>query len=144
MAKRGFFIKSSIDLVKALKADCDLMALGIQEKIPLILGVILSTVENEDCQREIDIRQNPVSVGGENKDTPQQNNPRRPKRKRDGEDEGSREARLEKIRTQATKAAVKKVKTATEKVQSTKVKKAATVRDNAKRTLTKTTRKKGE
>ncbi len=45
-----------------------------------------------------------------------------------------------------TKAAVKKVKTATEKVQSTKVKKAeaATARDNAKRTLTKTTRKKGE
>ncbi len=46
-------------------------------------------------------------------------------------------ARLEKIRTQVTKAAVKKVQTAAEKAQSTKVKKAAITRDNAKRTLTK-------
>ena len=145
LAKCRFFIKPSLDLVKMFKADCNLPASSIQKKILFILGVKLSIVENEDRQREIDIRQNLVSVGGENEDTPQQNNPRRPKRKRDGEDEGSREARLEKIRTQATKAAVKKVKTATEKVQSTKVKKAATARDNAKRTLTtKTRRKKGE
>lgn len=40
LAKRGFFIKLSIDLVKALKADCDLTVSGIQEKISLILGVI--------------------------------------------------------------------------------------------------------
>ncbi len=39
---------------------------------------------------------------------------------------------------------VKKVKKATEKVQSIKVKKAATAQDNAKKTLTKTTHKKGE
>ncbi len=79
LAKCRFFIKSSIDLVKALKADYDLTALGIQKKIPLILGMILSTVKNEDCQREIDIRQNLVSVGGKNKDRLQQNNPRHPK-----------------------------------------------------------------
>ncbi len=48
LAKRGFFIKLSIDLVKILKVECDLTTLGIQKKIPLILGVILSTVENED------------------------------------------------------------------------------------------------
>ncbi len=89
LAKRGFFIKSSIDLVKALKADYNLTALNIQEKIPLTLVVILSTIENEYHQREIDIYQNLVSVGGENEDTPQQNNPRRSKRKQDGEDEGS-------------------------------------------------------
>ncbi len=51
---------------------------------------------------------------------------------------------MEKICTQVTKAAVKKVKTATEKVQSTKVKKVTTTRDNAKKTPTKTTHKKGE
>ncbi len=51
---------------------------------------------------------------------------------------------MEKIRMQTTKGAVKKVKTATKKVQSTKVKKATTTWDNTKRTLTKTTRKKGE
>ncbi len=106
MAKRRFFIKLSIDLVKALKADCDLTASSIQEKIPLILEVILSTVENEDRQREIDIRQNPVSVGGKNEDMPQQNNLRHRKCKRDSEDKISRVTRLEKIRMQATKAMV--------------------------------------
>lgn len=126
LTKRGIFIKSSTDLVKALKADCDLTASGIQEQIPLIFELILLAVENEDCQTEIATRQNLVFVGGENADTPQQNNRRRPNRKRDGEDEGFREAQLEKIRTQANKAAVKKVKTATEKAQSTKIKKAAT------------------
>ena len=69
LAKHGFLIKLAIDFVKALKADCDLTALGIQKKIFLILGVILLTVGNEDCQREIDICQNLVSVGGENEDT---------------------------------------------------------------------------
>ena len=49
LAKRGFYIKSSLDFVKALKADYNLMALNIQENIPFILGVILSTIENEDC-----------------------------------------------------------------------------------------------
>ena len=48
LAKRGFFIKSVIDLVKALKVDCNLTVLVIQEKIPFILGMILLTVENED------------------------------------------------------------------------------------------------
>ena len=55
---------------------------------------------------------------------------------------------MEKIRIQATRAAVKKVKTAAEKAQSTKVKNAATTQDNAKRIFTKkrekTIRKKGE
>ena len=68
---------------------------------------------------EIAIRQNLVSVGGENVDTLQQNKPRRPKRKRSGLDEGAREVQLEKIRMQATRAVVKKVKTAAEKAQST-------------------------
>ncbi len=136
LAKRGIFIKSSTDLIKALKADCDLTASGIQEYIPLILQVILLAVENEDRRTEIDTRQNLVIVSGENV-TPQQNNLRRPKRKRDNEDEVSHAARLEKIRTQATKAVVKKVKTAAEKAQSTKVKKVATTQDNVKRTLIK-------
>ncbi len=46
-------------------------------------------------------------------------------------------ARLEKIRTQATKAVVKRVKMAAKKALSTKVKKAATIWDNVKRTLIK-------
>lgn len=70
MAKCGFFIKSSIDPAKAFKADCNLTTSSIQEKIPLIFEVILLIVENEDRQKEIDIRQNLVSVGGENEDTP--------------------------------------------------------------------------
>ncbi len=77
LAKRIFFITLSIDLIKVLKTDCNLMALGIQKKILLILGVILLTIEKEDRQREIDIYQNLVSVGGENENMPQQNNPRR-------------------------------------------------------------------
>lgn len=48
LAKRGFFIKLSINHIKALKTDCNLRASDIQEKIPLIFGVILLTVENED------------------------------------------------------------------------------------------------
>lgn len=48
LTKRGIFIKLSTDLVKALKADCNLTALGIQEKIFFILGAILLAVENED------------------------------------------------------------------------------------------------
>ena len=68
LAKRGFFIKLVIDFVKALKADYNLTALGIQEKILFILGMILSIVGNEDCQKKIDIRQNLVSIGGKNKD----------------------------------------------------------------------------
>ena len=75
LAKRGFFIKLLLNLVQVLKADCDLTTLGIQEKILLILQVILLTVENKDCQRKIDIRQNLISVGGKNKDRLQQNNP---------------------------------------------------------------------
>ena len=109
---------------------------------------MLLAVENQDYQMEIAIYQNLISVGAENVDTLQQNKPRRPKHKRNGLDEGAREVQLEKIRMQATRAAVKKVKTATEKAQSTKVKNATTTRDNAKRTLTKkrekTTRKKEE
>lgn len=45
---------------------------------------------------------------------------------------------------QATKVVVEKVKTVIEKVQSIKVKKATTLQINAKKTLTKTMRKKGE
>lgn len=74
LAKRGIFIKLSTDLIKALKPDCNLMASGIQEKIFFILGIILSAVENENCQKKIDIHQNLDSIGGENKDTIQQNN----------------------------------------------------------------------
>lgn len=148
LAKRAVFIKSATDLVNVLKADCDLATPGIQDEISLILEVILLAVENQDCQMEIAIRQNLVSAGAENVDTLQQNKPRRPKRKRSGLDEGAREVQLEKIRMQATRAAVKKVKTAAEKAQSTKVKNTATTRDNAKRTLIKkrekTARKKGE
>lgn len=144
LAKRGFFIKLSLNFVKAFKADCDLTASNIQENISLILGVILLTFENESRQKEINIRQNLICIGIENKDMPQQNNPRHLKRKQDGEDKGSGEARLEKICTQATKVAMKKVKTATEKVQSPKVKKAETIWNNVKRTLTKTIRKKKE
>lgn len=86
MAKCKFFIKLIIDLIKVLKADYDLTTLGIQEKIPLILGVILLTVRNEDRQREINICQNLIFIGSENKDTPQQNNLRRCKCKQDGKD----------------------------------------------------------
>ena len=104
-------------------------------------------VENKDRQTEIATCQNLVTVGSENI-TLQQNNPRCPKRKRDGENKGSREAQLETIRIQTTKAAMKKVKTATEKAQSTKVKKVTTIRDNTKRLLTKkrenSTSKKGK
>ncbi len=46
LIKRGFFIKSSIDFIKVLKANYDLTVLGIQEKILFILGMILLTVEN--------------------------------------------------------------------------------------------------
>ncbi len=49
--------------------DCNLAALDIQEKIPFLLGMILLTIENEDYQREIDICQNLISIGGENKNT---------------------------------------------------------------------------
>ncbi len=56
LAKRGFFIKSLINLIKMLKTDCNLIAFGIQDKILLIIEVILSIIENEDCQKEIDIR----------------------------------------------------------------------------------------
>ncbi len=131
LAKRGIFIKSSTDLIKALKADCDLTTSGIH-----ILQVILFAIENEDLRKKIATRQNLVIVSVENVIS-QQNNLRRPKRKGDSEDEVSCVAQLEKICTQATKAAVNKVKTAAEKAQSTKVKKAATIRDNAKRTFTK-------
>ena len=64
LVKRGFFIKLAIAFVKALKADCNLTVLDIQEKILLILGMILLTVENKDRQRKIDICQDLVSVDG--------------------------------------------------------------------------------
>lgn len=88
-----------INFVKVYKTDCNLAALGIQEKISLLLEIILLTVKNKDCQREIDIHQNLISVGGENKDTPQQNNPTYPKCKQDGENERSWDTWLEKICT---------------------------------------------
>ena len=148
LAKRAVLIKSATDLVKMLKVDCDLVTLGIQDKIFLIFEVILLAVENQDCQMEIAIRQNLVFVGAENVDTLQQNKPKRPKCKRSGLDEGAQEVQLEKIHMQATRMAVKKVKTAAEKTQSTKVKNAVTTRNNAKKTLIKkrekTTRKKEE
>lgn len=59
-----------MNLFKALKVDCNLTALDIQKKISFIFEVILSIVENEDCQKEIDKRQNLVSVGSENEDMP--------------------------------------------------------------------------
>lgn len=92
LAKRRFFIKLSIDLVKVLKVDCDLIILGIQKKILLIFKMILLIVENKDCQREIDIHQNLVFVGNENKDMSQQNNLRPPKHKQDNENMESEEA----------------------------------------------------
>lgn len=136
LAKHWIIIKFSTDLIKVLKTDCNLTALGIQKYIPLIFQVILLVVEDEDRRIEIVTCQNLVIVGSKNV-TLQQNNLKRPKRKRDSEDEVSRLAQLEKICTQATKVAMKKVKIVIEKAQSTKVKKAATIRDNAKRTLTK-------
>ncbi len=66
LAKRGIFIKLSTDLIKALKADYNLTASGIQKHIPLILQVILLVVENEDHRTEIATRQNLVIVSGEN------------------------------------------------------------------------------
>ena len=44
LAKRVVFIKLATDLVKVLKADCDLVASGIQDEISLILEVILLAV----------------------------------------------------------------------------------------------------
>ena len=49
LAKRAVFIKSATDLVKVLKADCDLVTSGIQDEISLILEIILLAVENQDC-----------------------------------------------------------------------------------------------
>lgn len=84
LTKRKIFIKSSINLIKALKVDCNLTALSIKKHIPFILSVILLTIENEDCQTEIAIWQNLIIVSGKYV-TLQQNNPRRPKRKWDSE-----------------------------------------------------------
>lgn len=66
LAKHRFYIKLLIDFIKALKVDYNLMTLSIEKKISLIFVVILLTVENENCQREINICQNLVSVGNEN------------------------------------------------------------------------------
>lgn len=49
LAKCAVFIKSATDLVKMLKADCDLATLDIQDEISFILEVILLVVENQDC-----------------------------------------------------------------------------------------------
>lgn len=68
MTKCNFFIKLLIDIIKALKANCNLTILGIQEKIFFILEVILLIVENKNCQKEIDIYQNLVSINSKNKD----------------------------------------------------------------------------
>lgn len=81
LAKRAVFIKSIIDLIKVLKADCDLAILGIQNKISLILEIILLAIENPDCQMKIAICQNLVSAGTKNVDTLQQNMSKGPKRK---------------------------------------------------------------
>ena len=69
LVKHGFCIKSSIDFVKVFKVDYNLMTLGIQKKILLFLKVILLIVENEDCQRKIDIYQNLISISSKNEDT---------------------------------------------------------------------------
>ncbi len=122
MAKRRFFIESLINLVKVFKVNCNLIVLGIQEKILFILGIILSTVINEDYQREINICQNLVFVSSENEDTLQQNYSRHHKRKQDDKNKRSQEAQSENICMQATKVVVKKVKIAAEKVQSIKLK----------------------
>lgn len=59
----------SIDLIKVLKMDCDLLALDIQEKILFFIEVILSTIKNEDYQREILIHHNLIFISGENEDS---------------------------------------------------------------------------
>lgn len=56
------------------------------------MGVILLTNENKDHQRKIDIHQNLVFIGGENKDMLQQNNLRRPKYKQNDENKELQEA----------------------------------------------------
>lgn len=53
LVKYGIFIKLLIDFIKALKADCNLTALGIQEHILFILQIILLVVENKDYRTEI-------------------------------------------------------------------------------------------
>ena len=68
LAKRAIFIKLATDLVNVLKADCNLATSDIQDKISLILEVILLAVKNQDCQMEIAIFQNLVSAGAENVD----------------------------------------------------------------------------
>lgn len=88
LAKCGIFIKSSTDLIKALKADCNLTTLGIQKYISLIFQVILLAIEDDDCRIEIATHQNSVIIGSENI-TLKQNNPRHPKQKQDSEDKVS-------------------------------------------------------
>lgn len=66
LAKYEIFIKSSIDLIKVLKANCDLTISDIQEYISLILQIILLVVEDKDYQIEIATRQNLVTIGGKN------------------------------------------------------------------------------
>ena len=53
LAKCAVFIKSATDFVKMLKADCNLAILGIQDKIFLILEVILLAIENQDCYNNV-------------------------------------------------------------------------------------------
>lgn len=71
----------SIDLIKALKIDYHLIILEIQEQISLIFEIILLAIKNEDCQIEITICQNMISVGNVNINTLQQNNLKHPKYK---------------------------------------------------------------
>ena len=49
LVKHGFFIKLSIDFIKTLKVNCNLIVLGIQKNIFFILKIILFTIENDDC-----------------------------------------------------------------------------------------------
>lgn len=133
---RGGFIKSSTDLVKTLKADCELTAPGIQEQIPLIIEIILLAVENQDRQIEIAMRQNLVSVGGENVDTPHKITHDVLSANEMVKTRDFGKLSWKKYARRPLRRRRKRSETAAEKAQSTKAKKAGTTRDNTKRALT--------
>ena len=71
LSKRMVFIKLVTDIIKTLKTDCNLLASGIQNKIYFIFEVILLAVEDQDCEIEIAIYQDLVSIADRNVDVPQ-------------------------------------------------------------------------
>ena len=134
LAKYACNIRCTADIAKTVRPECNLSMSALQGSTEAILEVIISSVAIIDNRttRQVPIRET-GRIANQRKRRRRDTRPISSSKEESKGDKAIDDAKITKIREQATKAAIKKVKAAKDKLQATKIAQAKKSRDRTKK-----------